>query len=230
MPRILLTFVGLILISVSSFAQTSDRNKVLSEIQKLRQEIKTKIPLLLAPAESDKEEFKDFLNQPNTGLIRLLPREKYDWGELTIRGGGAYYSFARKSQEYGISNDIELQQNKFSVGFAGADYGFILNLGDLPLEKVSTETNGVDYMANYIATDSEPVAREEYERFREFKSNKFIYQNRIPVEVGKTYALRSINYRCSDVLVAFRVIREDTDGSVILLWKMLKEFPKPDLN
>jgi hypothetical protein len=78
MSRILLTFVGVILISVSTFAQTTDRAKIWNEIQEMRQEIKTKEPLLLAPAESDKQKFKDFLTQPNTGLIRLLLREKYD--------------------------------------------------------------------------------------------------------------------------------------------------------
>jgi hypothetical protein len=41
--------------------------------------------------------------------------------------------------------------------------------------------------------------------------------------------LRAINYRVSDVLVAFRVIRQDADGSMILLWKMLKTFPTPEL-
>jgi hypothetical protein len=41
--------------------------------------------------------------------------------------------------------------------------------------------------------------------------------------------LRSINYSDSDVLVAFRVLRKDTDGSLIIAWKMLKEYPVPDL-
>ncbi|MEK6283404.1 MAG: hypothetical protein AABN95_23880 [Acidobacteriota bacterium] len=41
--------------------------------------------------------------------------------------------------------------------------------------------------------------------------------------------LRSIGYRASDVLVAFKVVRQDTDGSVILAWKLLKKYPVPTL-
>jgi hypothetical protein len=41
--------------------------------------------------------------------------------------------------------------------------------------------------------------------------------------------VRSVDYGGSDVLVAFRVVRQDADGSVVLLWKMLKKFDKPVL-
>ena len=36
--------------------------------------------------------------------------------------------------------------------------------------------------------------------------------------------------RRSDVLVAFRVVRFDNDGSAIIAWKLLKSFSKPQLN
>lgn len=42
-----------------------------------------------------------------------------------------------------------------------------------------------------------------------------------------TYILRSISYERFDVLVAFRMVRKDTDGSLILLWKKLKRIPHP---
>ena len=35
--------------------------------------------------------------------------------------------------------------------------------------------------------------------------------------------------RSMDVLVAFRIIRKDDDDSVIILWKLLKKYPKPEL-
>ena len=68
--------------------------------------------------------------------IRLLPREKYD-RVIAINGGGAYYSFAQKTHEYGQGSDIELQQGNLSVGFAGADYGFLIDLGDVNLLDVN---------------------------------------------------------------------------------------------
>jgi hypothetical protein len=47
--------------------------------------------------------------------------------------------------------------------------------------------------------------------------------------VGATYILRSIDYSESDVLVAFRVVRRDTDGSVIIAWKLLRKYAVPQL-
>src|SRR2546426_3683609 len=93
---------------------------------------------LLAPAANDREALAGFLRESNTGLIRLLPRELYDSGRyhvekrLKIQGGGAYYSFANLTHVYGYGSDIELDHNKLSVGFAGADYGMLTNIGDVP--------------------------------------------------------------------------------------------------
>src|SRR5688572_5987538 len=96
---------------------------------------------LLAPSTEDRIAFTTFLRGDNTGLIRLLPREVYNRGsyrkekELKIPGGGAYYSFANLTHAYGRGSDIELQNNNLSVGFAGADYGTLTNIGDTPLEQ-----------------------------------------------------------------------------------------------
>jgi hypothetical protein len=47
--------------------------------------------------------------------------------------------------------------------------------------------------------------------------------------VKATYLLRSIDYNATDILVAFKVVRKDIDRSVIIVWKLLKKYPKPDL-
>lgn len=75
-------------------AQSQNRTAVCKEIDSLRDQIKARENLLLEPAAEDRIAYAEFLQQPETGLIRLLPREKYD-GKLALRGGGAYYSFAR---------------------------------------------------------------------------------------------------------------------------------------
>jgi hypothetical protein len=55
------------------------------------------------------------------------------------------------------------------------------------------------------------------------------YKSRLPVEVNTTFLLRSINYDRTDILVAFRVVRKDADGSVILAWKLLKKYAIPQI-
>lgn len=44
-----------------------------------------------------------------------------------------------------------------------------------------------------------------------------------------TYVLRSATFGKADILVAFRVIREDADGSLHILWKKIASYPVPKL-
>ena len=201
---------------------------------------------LLAPSDKDRTEHAVFLKQSNTGLIRLLPYERAN--ERRIRGGGAYYSFHYISHEYGRGSDIELRRpliitsgsvprrvlernlDSLSVGFAGADYGMLTNLGNVPLSEIDAKDPRAHFLAEYEPPRSDPEARCERRRFVVGETiDGLVYKNALPVQVGATYLLRSINYDESDVLVAFRVARRDDDGSVIIAWKLLREFARRQL-
>lgn len=201
----------------------------------------------LAPPDADRATYAGFLKQSDTGLMRLLPRtyqqsKFYSKPQVKIRGDGAYYSFSNLSHEYGYGSDLELStammfydgtevppSHQFSVGFAGTDFGMLTNLGELPLETVTSDLR-TEFMRAYKAPRREADARNEFRRFHSGVTvNGQTYRSRLPIQVGATYLLRSINYRESDVLVAFRVVREDTDGSVIIAWRLLKRFGTPRL-
>ena len=221
----------------NSRAQTVSREDLLNEIKAKRSELQALERQFLAPSEEDRAEWTEFLKESHTGLIRLLPRELYDsevykknQRTLTMRGGGAYYSFSRLTHEYGYGSDIELDSGYLSVGFAGADFGMLRKLGDVPLEALSLEDPRAKFMAEYHTPTEEPQARSEARMFSAGATiGDTIYKRRLPVEVKTTYLLRSINYGSSDVLVALRVIRKDSDGSVIIAWKLLSSYPKPEL-
>jgi hypothetical protein len=192
---------------------------------------------LLAPSAGDRLALAAFLKTRNTGLIRLLPREVYDSRthrppkKLNIRGGGAYYSFAHLTHAYGYGSDIELDQNRLSVGFAGADYGMLTNLGDTPLEEITLDDMRTRQIAAYRPARSEPKAREEFRLFsgKGMMFDGFLYRKTVPAQERSTYLLRSIAFENSDVLVAFRLIRKDPDGSAIIAWKLLKRYATPSL-
>lgn len=214
-----------------SRAQSADRAQAAAEIESLREQIKAREAILLAPSKEDRRACAEFLAQPETGLVRLLPREKWD-GKLSTRGGGAYYSFTRLNHEYDYGTDISLEQGYFQPGgFGGASFGFIIDLGDVPLENVAGETDGVKFLYEYRPPAAEREARAAYMSIGSngVHSGEWVYRSRVTAEAGHTYALRSVNYETSDVLVAFRVVRKDDDGSMVLLWRILKNYPKPAL-
>lgn len=235
MTRHLLVSVALAAVLLAcasaSRAQAVDRARAAAEIESLRAQIKEREAALLATSAEDRERHAEFLAQAGTGLVRILPREKWD-GKLSTQGGGAFYSFTRLTHEYGHGSDIMLEQGQFSVGFAGVDFGFMLNLGDEPLETVTDESEPVQFMASFKPPSAEPEARAGKRLFRHgggHQAGQWTYKDRLPAVAGNTYALRSVSYGDSDVLVAFRVVRKDADGSAVLLWKILKKYPKPAL-
>jgi hypothetical protein len=216
---------GFVLLFVSiSFSQELSREQKLQKIDELSSQIKILETDVLSP------DAKDLKQAAKEGfeVFRLMPREKYD-RKLTINGGGAYYSFRLKTSEYGRGSDISLEQNNLKVGFAGADYGFIYDLGTIPLSEVSENTVEANFLLNYKPPAKESEVRNEAQKAYNYETDGLIYKSRVPDVVGNTYLLRSIDFDDWDILVAFKIIRKDTDGSLIIFWKVLKQFEKPIL-
>jgi hypothetical protein len=227
--RFAVSAIACIFLFASSQAFAQDRAEIEKKIDSLRERLSNLEKEFLEPAQEDKAAFAEFLSQPDTGIIRLLPRDKFQ-KKMTLSGGGAYFSFSRLTHEYGFGSDIELQGGRFSVGFAGADYGFMTPLGNVPLDTVNVESPGVVFLANYTPPTVEQEAREQYQAgWKGIQADHFIYKSRVEAKVNTTYVLRSINYgsqgskQGSNVLVAFRPIREDADGSLTVVWKLLKK-------
>jgi len=204
-----------------------NRAALLNLMTLLRNQLNAATDQFLSPSPDDTSQYANFLRQPNTGMIVLTPRGKYD-DVIPTRGGGSYYSFVRLTHEYGYGSDIELQQNSFQVGFAGIDFGFITALGNVPIESVGTETPGIQYLASYIPPSTVAGARAEQQRAGTgFLVQDSFYRDLVAAQSNMTYALRSVSYESSDVLVVFRVLRFDTDGSTIIVWKRLASFGVP---
>ena len=217
-------------------ANERTRAEFLGEISTLNREPKVLTKGLLAPSWQDRNQHEQFLKQSRTGLIRLLPREVYDSQTYTppvrvnIRGGGAYVSFFHRTHEYGYGSDLQLDRNTFSVGFAGADYGMIANLGNIPIDEISKNDPRFVFMLNYERRTIESEARAEARTFRSGSTvDAVTYRSRVPAKPQSTYLVRSIAFGTSDVLAAFRVERFDNDGSAIIAWKILKSFSRPQL-
>ena len=229
---LLVALLSLLTTSICS-AQTKSRQEILAEISTKRTELSSLEKQFLSPTEQDRSDYAELLSQPNTGLIRLLPREVFGQANnkgLTVSGGGAYYSFTRLTHEYGYGSDIELQQEQLSVGFAGCDYGMLARLGSLSLNEVSLANPVVAVIERYKPPTVESEVRVEQRRFMTGTTLEgVVLKTYVAADTGMTYVLRSISYDESDVLVALRVVRRDTDGSFIIAWKLLEKLPAPQL-
>ena len=175
---------------------------------------------------------EDAMQAKSLGLesFKILPRGMFDYekNELSLRGGGAYYSFHTKSQSYNETPQIELQQGKFFVGFNGINYGFIADLGVTPLSQISRESESLKFLLGYQPPKEKEAASSEKERASKgFELDGIKYSRIAPAVVGHTYLLRAITYTEADTLVAFHVYRKEADGSLIIFWKPIEQFDLP---
>lgn len=221
--RLVYVLVSLSLLASLASGQKASREQKIQSIFDLRAQISVLEKEILLPDALDVQAPERL----GWSAIRILPREKYD-SILAIRGGGAYYSFVRKTHEYGYGSDIQLEQGILSVGFAGADYGFLKDIGEIGLEDINSETLEVAALLKYVPPADEPSIRAEYHKlWPNYVLNDISFTRRLPAVVGHSYILRSISYDRSDIIVAFSLARKDADGSLILVWKAIENFPKP---
>lgn len=157
--------------------------------------------------------------------IELLFTQVERWDYTGFRASRRWFDREYQGPQY-----KETQELCFSVGFAGVDYGFLVDLGKVPLDQVTLEHKGVKYLADYVPASAESEARVESLRSRSgFGKAGFGYKNTLPVRQNDTYVLRSIDYGRSDLLVALHVVRTEGDGRALLLWKRLKRYSTPKL-
>jgi hypothetical protein len=202
--------------------------------------------LLLVPALELQQQFAEFLQLPDTGLIRMYPPLKRrvisvtDLATGRRPGFGMYaslYSFSREKHGNGLNGyvdprlgwaELKLINGRFITGFTGEALGVLVALGDVPLETVTPESFGVTGLTNITPPADYLEAASLSRRNRAgFDLAKFRYGSSLPVAENMTYVLRSTSNKRADVLVGFRVVRVEENGSLTLIWRKLKVYPKP---
>jgi len=216
-------FVFVLFLASIINAQDLSRVQKLQKILDLNNQIRILEKDFLLPDAKDLEKAQ----KENFNAVRINRREKYD-RKLLIQGG-SYYSFTKNSHNYQDIAQIGLEQNNLKVGFAGADYGFIADLGETPLAEISKEILDVSFLANYKPPLNISEIRIEQRKAHNYEANGVIYKSRLPAVVGHTYVLRAITFDRADVLVALKVHRKDADGSLIIFWKIIEVFEVPTI-
>jgi hypothetical protein len=196
----------------------------------------------------DEGRFAEFLAQPNTGIIRLLPlssegpvvsaADPATYRRPRFNYFAATYSFSKRKHGHGLHGwyrfpfqgmvELKLSDAGFTTGSMEESVGLIVRLGNVRLEDVTLHTEGVRYLAEIPVPADQPTAAGLFDRnIRGFELNGFSYVSIMPATIDTTYALRATLNRRADVLVCFRVVRQTPDGGVTVLWRKLKDYPRP---
>ncbi len=234
-------------------------------------ELTKKEKLLLAVEAEELQKHEAFLQQPKTGLCKLLnfAPEVVNAKELQVqpifpplRGAGTYFSFVKQSHAADEWAQLRIYKGAFLPGYSifkrGADNprsigrqegssagsynvhafnitsGYALTvftpLGDVPLDQVTAEHPAITLLTQYTPPPQMADFARETEKFLQgIQVGGATFSSGVLAQVNQTYGMRSVLYKKADVVIVFRVVRKETDGSLYLLWKEMKSYPAPKL-
>jgi hypothetical protein len=208
--------------------------------------------------QTDEKLFAAFLQQPNTGIVRLQSGDKCSSEGLIVQAEGncpnnipskaTAYSF--RESDYRSKNlaDLFFSTNQFS-STGVFTIGIFVSLGNAEIENLNLTSDGIKQLINFQPSEDKAEINQHYQTFRKgVQVGNYIYKSSVEVKENTSYVLRTIAYKGkvfkgtgagkinilqndsrSDVTIIFRVIRKHEDGSLTLLWKKLLEKSSPKI-
>jgi hypothetical protein len=182
----------------------------------------------------------------NTLANRLLPQvsERYPFPSLGDAQDGFNPSLA-----------LQMRGERFQLVDPGLDYSFMIDVGNIPLEELDSKLKAVasptrNFFLNYQPPEQLAALKLEKRRFLTGKDQPWqqpVIFAHAPVKLNHTYLVRSLQFQVpetmfqtpaisaqqlqqipsSDIIIAFRPVRQRSDGSYTVLWRVLQQLPAP---
>ncbi len=153
---------------------------------------------------------------------------------------------------------LQMRGERFQLVDQGMDYSFMVEVGDVPLDKLDGRLQAVasptrEFLLNYQPPKQLDALQVEKRRFltgkdQNWQQNTVIFAH-APAKLNHSYLVRSLQFQLpktmlngqpispnqlqqipsSDIILAFRPVRRRADGSYTVLWRILNEFPAPQI-
>jgi hypothetical protein len=226
--RLLLLLFALAFTFSTLSAQT--RQEAIDKLTALKLQTRAAEEIVLSPESADRLAAA----KENVNVFRLMPMSLYPSEEFSfVKGGGSVFSFY-----FGISDqynshggDMRLQRDVIERGLAVGEnnYSLMTDIGEVGLQQINPSTPGFNTLANLQNVIDHRTLNAKFPdgRGKNIEVEGVSFNLGLPAIVGHTYLIRSLNRDCYDILAAFQVRRKDADGSVIIFWKMLDQYPTP---
>lgn len=207
---------------------------------------------------ADLNRYKEFLNQANTGIVRLHNANTCLPEGLIIQAEGACpnnvvgkatgYSFRTGDYKNIFYSDIFFAKEDFSA-IGAFTLGVFSNLGDVDLQTLLLSSEGIKQLADFQPpADKAEIERQHGILTKGIRIGDNIYKTKAAAAENTSYVLRTIAYKGrvmrksggfrsntfqndqrKDVLLVFRVVRRHDDGSLTLLYKELSRKAVPEV-
>ena len=212
----------------------------------------------------EKQTYRKLLLMPNTGIFRVLPHQAYLRPLNTIENRSQKnvldrYPFpvlGKSKGNFTPNLPLQIVKGKFQLQSQGVDYGFMAEIGDVPLEKLDANFLAVDPKKRNSLVNYQPPSKLSALLIEKRKIITGKHQNsNVDAKLNHTYLVRNLQFQLpeniannqvisrkqrryidqllqmqsSDVIVAFRPVRRHSDGSYTVTWRVLQQLKDPQI-
>lgn len=197
--------------------QIEQTEKQLDEMQERQQQIFEEIMEISEKDRSESEKIgaRAVRLFPDRMLDQLFPMPDQDsFSVLSLTEIANFYFAPRLA--YKNNSLVFVGENKET-----GRHGFFINLGGTLPETINEKTREFIALAKYAPpADAKDIKSE-------FSTDGLNFRNKVPVTVGSTYLIRALAGQDGDGIVALKIHRKDTDGSIIIFVKLIKILTAP---
>ncbi|MBD2293829.1 hypothetical protein H6G06_10060 [Anabaena sphaerica FACHB-251] len=166
----------------------------------------------------EKQIYAQFLHLPNTGIFRVLPDSAYRRQPNTLQNRlqpsvSERYPFPSVGDVKGNfipSLALKMIDDNFQLVPQGINYGFIINIGDIPLEKLDARLQAVnsstrDFFLNYQPPKELKALQIDRRRLITGKNQNWqqsqIYLSSARAKLNHTYLVRSLQFQLPEIIL-----------------------------
>lgn len=213
----------------------------------------------LSPSSRILNQYSAFLNQPDTGIFKLVPdagcapndkviNAKEECLKYSMPGAGNSFSFRAESYRIRHLADVTLIGDKLKITGVFM-HGMMAEVGDLPIETMTIGSPGMKFLSDFVPSiNADSVVDVDNKLSAGVSSDGFLYSKERRATEDSTYVMRSVAYRGKlvrsargvpyneldydkreDIIVAFRIVERGDDGSVTIVWKQLTDLESPKI-
>jgi RNA polymerase sigma-70 factor (ECF subfamily) len=164
------------------------------------------------------------LGRSDAGVFRLLETDHGATELIAERGGGAYYSLARRSHSYDQEPDVNLAGQELDSGFYGGTCAAIVDLGAVTLAEVPGALERLDpALVGLFHSDPETAGADFVKQFRA-RASELEVDDRARARPGHSYLLRSHLWGEHDLLAAIELLECSPQGA-LCAYQILASWP-----
>ncbi|MDJ0798560.1 MAG: hypothetical protein QNJ51_17350 [Calothrix sp. MO_167.B12] len=170
----------------------------------------------------EKQTYAQFLAKPQTGIFRVLPvgvtQQDNGWEnrlQPNVRQRYPFPSLGKTNNGFTPNLALQIVDDKFAMLNQGADYSFMVDMGDITLDKIGDRLKKIthpqkDFLLNYQPPQKLEQLQIHRRRFLTGKQSNW-HQTQpilaeVPVKLNHTYLMRSLQFQLPEIITSGKLV------------------------